>query len=58
MLVALRKGGGEGGGSSKVFLNSVPDDKISAPDVFCSCSFIPQAHLSQNVYGYEICRHK
>ena len=48
----VQRGGGVG--PPKVFLNFVQDDKISAPDVFSSCSFIPQANLSQNFYGYEI----
>ena len=54
----------EGGGrlwmpSHKVFLSFFLEDKISAPDVFSSCSFIPRAHFESSsvmvsFYGYEV----
>ena len=61
------KGGAGGDGwlppLPKVFLIFFLDDKISGPDVFCSCSFIPRAHFETSLvmvsyYGYEIWRHK
>ena len=43
-----RKGGwGVGGG--EVFLIFLLDDKISAPEVFCSCSFIPRVHFETSL---------
>ena len=54
---------GEGGGMDaiplKVFLSFFLEGKISAPDVFSSCLFIPRAHFETNLvmvsyYGYEI----
>ena len=56
---------GEGGEKHppRVFLLFFLDVKASAPDVFCSCSFIPRTHLETSLvlvsyYGYEIWRHK
>ena len=55
----------EGGGSQppKVFLIFFLDDKTSAPDIFCTCSFIPRTHSETSLvmvsyYGYETWRHK
>ena len=62
-----RKYKGSGGGCHpplpKVFLIFSLDDKTSAPEVFCSCSFILRAHFETSLvavsyYGYEIWRHK
>ena len=43
----------------KVFLIFSLSDKTSAPEVFCSCLFIPRAHsetslVAVSYYGYEI----
>ena len=43
----------------KVFLSFFLEDKTSAPDVFSSCSFIPQADFETSLlmvscYDYEI----
>ena len=46
----------------KVFLIFSLDDKTSAPEVFCSCSFIPSAHFettlvmvsNYGVTGYDV----
>ena len=43
----------------KVFLSFLPEDKTAAPDVFSSCSFIPDADFGTSLvlvscYGYEI----
>ena len=57
------KGVGWGGGLvatlHKVFLIFSLDDKTSALEVFCSCSFILRAHFETSLlmvsyYGYEI----
>ena len=42
-----------------LFLVFFLDDKTSAPDVFCGCSFLPQAHFETSLVmvsysGYEI----
>ena len=40
------RGGGGGRGYSDFFFL---DDRISAPEVFCSCSFIPRAHFETSL---------
>ena len=57
---------GGGGGAAdchapthKAFMIFFLEDKTSAPEVFCRCSFIPCAHLETSLvvvsyYGYEI----
>ena len=45
--------------SHKAFLIFFLEDKTSAPEVFCRCSFIPCAHFETSLvvvsyYGYEI----
>ena len=58
-----RRGEGAGCHAPKVFLRFLLEDKISAPDVFSSCWFIPCVHFEPSLvvvgcYGYEIRRHK
>ena len=62
----MNKGGGGGAcfpPPHKVFLIFSLDDKISAPEVFCSYSLIRDAHFETSLvmagyYGYEIWGHK
>ena len=54
---------GRGCHPPKVFVTFSLKDKISAPDVFSSCSFIPGAHYETSLmmiscYGDQIERHK
>ena len=55
--LTLGRKGGEGMGV--VFLSFFQDGKVSAPDFFSSCSFIPRAHFETrsvmvSFYDYEI----
>ena len=52
------EGGGGGSGCQPPYGFSL-DDKTSAPEVFCSCSFILRTHFETGLvmvsyYGYEI----
>ena len=59
VLTLRRRGVGVVATPLKGFLIFFLDDKTSAPEDFCSCSFIPGAHFETSLvmvsyYDYEI----
>ena len=45
LTLRCSRGGRGGGGGGRFFWFFFLDDRISASEVFCSCSFIPRAHF-------------